>query len=376
MPVHHPASLYETLSAGGFSVPFNLKVDPMERLLLVEFAKDPDPLYQTFEIQVFDDLEHGKGMLVLAEQRDKKIDVYHQPGLDLTKTDYSIVGKGLDEMLERSMEGARYEVSHYGVDVQVAFDDKLGRAVRIRICEKGLKPCNPFNMLAPMGSGTENPPSLPLVILYDFYFVRRAGTEVEVLIDGVSHRPDGLIFPIDGRRVHFIRYSADPFILNWNEKQDGPLEPLCVEKPGEHRHGETVYNLVDNQGRMELSGMRPAQSRRDIRFVFDPPFPDLACLREGAQGEGEFTLWMEDIGTLEGVYSFQRLGGQARVEVHPSRGWRPRVGHASARMIFSLARNFKDWPKTYRWNAVLDLEDGEQPRIKSGWSRTRVFRRK
>ncbi len=369
MPVHHPASLYQTQSQGRVSVPFSLKVDPMERLLLVDFTRDPDPLYETFEIQVFDDLEHGIGLLVLGAQRDKKVDVYHQPGLDLSRTDYGIVGRGLDEMLERAMGEARYEVSPYGVNVQVSFDDKLGRPVRIRVYEKGLKPRNPFSLLAPMGSGTEDPPSMPLLLLYDFYFVRRAGTEVEVVIDGVSHQPDPLIFPIDGTRVHFIRYSAEPFILMWNEQQDGPLDTLRVEKPGELTCGGAVYNLVDNQGRLELSGMRPAQSRRDIRFVFDPPFPDLACLREGVQGGGDFTLWMEDIGTLEGVYTFQRSAGRARVEVHPSRGWRPRVKHTSARVIFSLARNFRDWPKTYRWSAVLDLEDMDAPMMKSGWSR-------
>jgi hypothetical protein len=369
MPVHHPSSLYETQSQGRYCVPFNLKVDPMERLLLVDFTRDPDPLYHTFEIQVFDDLQHGKGMLVLAAQGNKKIDIYHQPGLDLTNTDYGIVGKGLDEMLERSMEGARYAISPYGVDVKVEFDDKLGRPVKIRIYEKGLKPRNPFNMLAPLGHSTEDPPSLPLVLLYDFYFVRRAGTEIDVLIDGVSHRPDNLPFPIDGSRVHFLRYSADPFVLNWNEKQDGLLLWLQIEKPGMHTCQGAVYNLVDNHGHLELSGMRPAHSVRDVRFVFDPPFPDLVRLREGAEGEGAFTLWMEEIGTLEGIYTFQRQATQALVEVIPSGGWRPRVNHRSAKIIFALARNFRDWPKTYHWSAVVDLNDIEAPTMKSGWRR-------
>jgi hypothetical protein len=341
----------------------------MQRLLLFDFSRDPDPLYQSFEIQVFDDLEHGKGLLVIAGQVDKKVDVYHQPGLDLSNTEYDIVGKGLDEMLERTIEEARYQVSPYGVDVQVSFDDKLGRPVQMRIFEKGFKLAHPFHMLAPMGSATEKPPSLPLVLLYDFYFVRQAGTEVELVIDGVGHKPDGLIFPVDGSRVHFIRYAADPFVMTWNEKREGPLVTLQVEKAGEHTCGETAYNLVDNHGHLELSGMRPAGSRRDIRFVFDPPVPDLTCLREGAEGEGAFTLWMEDIGSLEGEYSFQRQGTQARMEVHPS-GWRPRVGHSSARIIFSVARIFRDWPKTYRWNAVIDLEEVGNPKIKSGWSRT------
>jgi hypothetical protein len=371
MPINHPASLYEKKSEGRFSLPFNLKVDPMRRMLLIDFTRDPDPLYQNFEIQVFDDDVHGKGMLVLAAQRDNKIDVYHQPGLDLSGTDYDIVGKGLDEMLERAMEEASYEINPDGVDLRVSFDDKLGRRVRIHICEKGSKSRKPFNMLAPMGSGTEDPPSLPLVLLYDFYFVRRAGTEMEIVIDGVNHRADSLIFPIDGSQVHFIRYSGEPLILTWNEKQAGPVKFLRTEKPGMQPYDGAVYNLVDNQGHMELSGMWPVKVGRDIHLVFDPSFPDLTCLREGAQGEGMFTLWMEGIGTLGGSYSFKRQGTKVWVEIHPALGWQPRVDHSSARIIFSLARVFRNWPKTYRWNAELDLEDAEAPKMKSGWRRVR-----
>jgi hypothetical protein len=371
MPIHHPTHIYESKSNGRFVVPFHLKVDPMKRLLVIDFERDPDPLYQNFEIQVFDDNVHGRGLMLIAARRDKKVDIYHQPGLDLRKTDYDIVGKGLDEMLERPMERARFEVGQYGVDVQVSFDDKLGRPIQVRICEQADKAPNPFHMLAPLGSGSENPPSLPLVLLYDFYFVRRAGTEVEIIIDGVSHRPDRMPFPMDGSRVHFIRYSADPFILTWNEKVDGTLMPLLAQRTGERTSGEVVYNLADNQGHLELSGMRPAQARRDIRFVFDPPFPDITCLRDGAAGGGDFILWMENIGTLEGMYSFQRNGEQVHVEARPTRGWQPRVRHASAKIIFSLARVFRDWPKTYRWKASIDLSKPESPRMKSGWSRIR-----
>lgn len=369
--MHHPASLYAAKSKGRLYFPFNLHVDPMERLLLIEFTRDPDPLYQAFEIQVFDDIVHGKGLMVIAARPDKKVDIYHQAGLDLKNTNYDILGKGLDEMLERPMQGARYETGPFGVDVQVAFDDKLGRPIQIRICENGPKKRNPFNMLAPMGSSAENPPSLPLVLLYDFYFVRRTGTEIEIVIDGMDHKPDNLPFPMDGSRVHLIRYSADPFILLWNEKHEGKLKPLQIERAGEHTCGEVVFSLIENEGRLELSGMRPAHASRDIRLVFDPPFPDLTCIRDGAGGGGAFTLWMEDIGMLEGEYSFERSGTQVLVGAHPSRGWRPRVRHASARIIFSLARVFRDWPKTYHWKASIDLSMAESPRMKSGWSRIR-----
>ena len=63
-----------------FFNPFHIAIDPMERLLLVNFEKDPDSLYIGFEPQVFDDHINGKGHLVIGWRIDGKVDVYHEPG--------------------------------------------------------------------------------------------------------------------------------------------------------------------------------------------------------------------------------------------------------------------------------------------------------
>jgi len=60
-------------------IPFRIDIDPMEKLLLINFEKDPDPLYVGFEPQVFDDDIHGKGHSVIAWRVDGRVDVYHQP---------------------------------------------------------------------------------------------------------------------------------------------------------------------------------------------------------------------------------------------------------------------------------------------------------
>jgi hypothetical protein len=49
-----------------FINPFCIDIDPMERLLLVNFEKDPDTIYIGFEPQVFDDPINGRGHLVIG----------------------------------------------------------------------------------------------------------------------------------------------------------------------------------------------------------------------------------------------------------------------------------------------------------------------
>ncbi len=46
--------------------PFHIDVDPIARLLLVNFEKDPDTTCAGFEPQVFDDPTNGRGHLVIG----------------------------------------------------------------------------------------------------------------------------------------------------------------------------------------------------------------------------------------------------------------------------------------------------------------------
>ena len=82
-------------------IPFHIDIDPMKRLLLVNFEKDPDTTYVGFEPQVFDDPVNGRGHLVIGWRQDSRVDVYHQAGLHPDPAKYDIAGKGLANMVER-----------------------------------------------------------------------------------------------------------------------------------------------------------------------------------------------------------------------------------------------------------------------------------
>lgn len=348
-----------------FPCPFTLTRDPMERLLLINITTDPDEVYLGFEPQVFDDPTNGRGLIVIAYLKDGRVDVYRQPGVSLDGKDYNIVGRGLNRMAERPMAGARFDITPTGIDLDVAFDDLLGRPIVLRIRETGGKPTRPFAILAPMGNTVERPPALPLFFLYDFYFVRRAKTDLLISVDGRAHKPDSIPMLLDGARVHFLRYAAAPFLVNWNAALDGDL-PAIETGAGD---GPVTYEWSAAGEHPALAAMSIAHEQHALGFRFDPPFPDVTLLPDGAVRGGSLVIDAGIGGTVTGVYRIERSGDQVDITLHPYDGWRPGPVQWGARLIFTLVPLFRKWPQTYLWRGRVDLS-GERPRLVSAWERS------
>lgn len=350
--------------------PFSLSLVPMARLLLINLTNDPDEVYTGFEPQAYDDPTTGRGLIVIAYLHDGRIDVYHQPGVDLSGKNFDIVGQGLRERAERPMVGARFDISPTGLDLDIAFDDLLGRPIRLRIRETGRKPTHPFAILAPMGNSAERPPALPLYFLYDFYFVRRARTELQISVGGRDHKPDSIPMLLDGARVHFLRYAAAPFIVDWNTAHDGELTPLPLADVDRRTiHGPVTHELSFVDGRPTLAAMSISDGRSGLRLAFDPAFPDITALPDGADVAGTFAVEAGAGGAVTGTYHAGRAGDQVDITLHPSGGWRPGPVQWGARLIFALVPLFRKWPQTYVWRGRVDLS-GERPRLTSAWERS------
>lgn len=367
----NPSEIYAADGGDRLYSPFSLQIDPMERLLLINFEQDPDEIYVGFEPQVFDDPVHGRGMLVIGWRVDGRVDVYHQPGLILDPATYDIAGQGLAEMVERPFTDAYFEVNAAGVDAYFAFDDLLGRRIEVTVQERNARPRKPFGLLAPMGSAAASPSALPLVFLHDFYFVRQGDTNLSIVVDGQARRPDALPIPLDGMRMHFTRYSPDPLIATLNPAYEGPLAPLERTGEQEARLGDLVFDLVDNQGRTEIVQMRRAFKQREIVVAFNPPLPHLLSLMDGAETSGIFTLRGDpSVGTVTGEYRIKRAGSSVEAQLTPGGGWRPNESKWEVRFLYWAASVFKQWPKTYLWTGSLDLTDPEQVTMQSAWRRT------
>jgi hypothetical protein len=352
-------------------VPFRIEVDPMERLLLVNFENDPDEIYVGVEPQVFDDAVHGSGHLVIGWRQDGRVDVYHQPGLDLTPDRYDITGKGLAHMVERQFAAAIYEVDDFGVQAHYEFTDIHDRAVVIRISERNPRTRKPFGLLAPMGSVAEAPSALPLVLLHDFYFVRRKHTVIEVSIEGRQHRPDELPVPMDFARMLFTRYSPKPLIATLNPAFDGVLEPSIVQPfQAEVQVGDCNLMLDWKGGSPAIRCITRNDGVHPIFVRFHESFPHLRSLADSANVTGEFEIeGHPSTGRIAGRYTVHKANGQTSIVMIPTAGWKPHPTKLSLRFLYTVARVFRRWPATYQWSAILEETEGGACSMRSGWRR-------
>jgi hypothetical protein len=375
-PGAHSAQIYRPgASTGPLYPPFQLAIDPMERLLLINFEGDPDEVYLGFEPQVFDDAIHGQGLLVIGWRIDGKVDVFHQPGLRLDPATYAIAGGGLNELVERPLTGAYFEVHETGVAAEITFTDLLERPVSIRVHERSSKLRKPFGLLAPMGSAATAPSALPLVLLRDFSFVRRAGSEVRVAIDGREHAVDRLPIPIERQSVYFVRYARSPLIARLNPAHDGPVATLDAGRSGTQvlpeAVGETRVEVRHLGGAAAIARLERRSAGQSVRLDLDPPFPNLLDLADGADLAGAFTITSDpSLGRVAGTYRASRSGDAVRIAMTPSGGWRPAERRWSIRLVYAVAPVFRRWPTTYAWSAELDLTAGvDAPTMRSRWER-------
>ncbi len=344
----------------------------MEKLLLVNFEKDPDSIYVGFEPQVFNDEINGKGHLVIGWRTDKKIDVYHEMSLKPDSAKYSIAGAGLNKMISVDMDKAFYEVRDCGVQAHYKFKDILGRDVEIAISEKNPKKRKPFGLLAPMGDAATNPTSLPMVLLHDFYFVRKKQTDILVSIDNKSHKLDDLPIPMDFQKMTFARYSPQPLIATLNSAHNGALETLDLELGQRtYEKGDYIFEIDWSNQSASIKSMSVKNKIHLLTVSFLPSFPCLKTISANAKHKGKFVIFgHESVGSISGEYQIHSEKESITIKVIPSNGWKPKTNKFSTWFLFTIAKVFKKWPSTYEWNAELRKDMKGLWYMQSKWIRT------
>jgi len=351
--------------------PFHIAIDPMDRLLLVNFEKDPDALYVGFEPQVFDDSINGKGHLIIGWRVDGQVDVYHEPGLRMDPAKYDIAGKGLANMIEQKLQAAYFEINEHGVQAHYAFQDIRDRAILLKISENNPKKRKPFGLLAPMGDAAENPSAMPLVLLHDFYFVRKKQTGIEVSIAGKQHQVDVLPIPMDWTKMYFTRYSPKPLIATLNPAFDGEL-PAMEVKAGEKRinSGGHDVELEWKNGKASINRITRNNEIHPVGLHFKDPFPDIHSLANNSSLKGKFEIEAHpSTGRIIGHYTVDKVDGQIKIVMVPSTGWKPQPNKFSLRFLYTVAKIFKKWPTTYEWTAYIQQRDDGPSLMRSGWER-------
>jgi len=351
--------------------PFIIDVEPMDRLLLVNFEKDPDSVYIGFEPQVFNDSLHGKGHLIIAWRGDGKVDVYHESSLTLKKENYDIVGNGLENMIPTDFSNAFYEINDTGVKANYQFDDFYNRRIKIIITEENPKKRKPFSLLAPMGDAAKNPSALPLIFLHDFYFVRRKATELKISIDEKLHQPDALPVPMDGAKMFYTRYSPRPLIARFNPAFNGVISPVYLFLD-QKKISNKDYD-IHIQWENDLPGIKSIVRKNQtypIRLDFPEVFPNIRSLENSAVYEGTFVISGDAaVGNISGHYHVERTDHAINLKLVPSGGWKPKPTKVSLNILYIVAKIFTTWPKTYKWTATIHHDNGQNLQKNSRWER-------
>ncbi|MBN1656809.1 MAG: hypothetical protein JXA93_00330 [Anaerolineae bacterium] len=355
--------------AGALYSPISLVHDPMESLFLANFGDDYD--YHGLELQIFDHSEKGRGAALLMWHRDGPVDFYMTPGVRLQRERVE-VGGGVGEWRTQDFP-YRLAFTEHGVEAHVEIVLHDGRNVFLHVREHKRRAGKGLTMLAPAGESIERPRFLPVFRLHQIDLVRRAGTEVVFTLGGEERKPLRLPIPMpySGRRVYFMRACPDPLIGLVNPAHDGPLAAMYPEAAGEFEQGGMVYLLAERGGHLEIARAVVRTPRHELWMELSPPLPDMAALRDGAAIAGRFGIGVDaDAGIVRGVYQVRRQGDRVHAEMAPTEKWKPR-GSLLARLTFRFFPPvFRTWPRTYHWQAEIDLAGEEGAWMTSGWTRT------
>lgn len=355
-----------------FHLPFHIEIDPMERLLLINIEKDPDSIYIGFEPQYYQDAKTGTGHLIIAWREDGKVDVYHQKSLNISPENYDIVGKGLSELIETEMPKAFFEIGSNGVEAHYVFKDKYHREIELRVSENNQSERKPFGLLAPMGSAAENPKSLPLILLNDFYFVREKNTEINISINQHKHKADKLPIRMDGNKMLFSRYSPEPLIARLNPETNDALNFVEIYQNQDSVSKENIrcFFLWENN-LPRLTRMVFDNDKHPITLKFTNAMPEMLQLETNAVFETDFIISaFPTTGLLSGKIKMQKNESSISMQLKPSGGWIQKADKFSLKFLYTFVKVFKSWPKTYLWTAEIKSLQNDNLHIQSHWKRT------
>ncbi|WP_152650290.1 hypothetical protein [Demequina aestuarii] len=329
-------------------------MNEMAAMLNAELADHP--LYDGFEVQRFDDSEHGTGMVAFLSRRaDRTIDYYVEPGLRLDRRMFGI-GGGLRSWNETKFAAAALEVAEDGVTAHVAFTDVDGRPVEIVIDDRDGRPRRRGALLAPVGDGIDQPTSLMLVWMPQFDLVRDVRDHEPVIrIDG----DDASVGRLPGAALHhrhLIKYAAGLRVIEVNRDLDAPATaggPGSVELA---RDGTAVSAITATTGDTVA------------RIAFRPAFPDLRRVDAGDEHAGEWRIGVDGCTLTGGTWTVAGAADRAEVHLAVTRRWRPRGLPWLMRTVTTVIPVFRRWPTSYAWRATMPSVDGP---MRSHWERIR-----
>jgi hypothetical protein len=352
----------------GFYSPFDLSVDRMSQLILINFESDLDVHYNVFELQqAYNEDSGGRLVCLVAYRKDGGSDIYFQK-------DYPLASQSsiLNEVsfFETDFEYVKFDFDNDTLDVGFIFEDRYGRKIEVSINEHNRAKKRPIFLLAPVGVVSKKPKSLPVYSLHNFTFTRIKYSKITIMIGGREHKPDKFPLPLDLSRNYMTRYSTDTFNVDLNKAFDGELLPINPGPDNRALVNGVSYTLRKTEDQYQIKALSTSNMQHKTSVNFSPPFSDVMSLGEKTNAEGSFSIVTDGSGGgVVGEYKVQRINDEVVVTMHPCRGWIPNDSRVIIKIMFWIVRVFKSWPKSYLWEAKIKTTPTGNPTMTSAWKR-------
>lgn len=336
-------------------IPFGIEYAPIKSLSLINFEKKPDEIYRGLEMQYLEDDHVGKGYRIIAYRTDNYIDVYDEKTLKYDeKETFDVAEKGLNQHVQVEMSNVRFESTDGKVHMSFCFEDIYGRNIDVLIKEQTDKKSIPMNILAPIGVGSVNPSSLPVFFLYDFDFVRKNKTIVNVFIDKKKMKLDNFPFPVPMNMQwrYYSRYTPDSQIVEVFKSAKKKIEPIELDENGMYLNGIIEYKFQFIDGKAALFQINIKNQRHPFSVEFQP------ALSLEKNMKGSFTIEAEKcMGHIKGSYDIKRKEGKIKIHIIPDGGWTSVPTSTIVKMITGPKSMFSCWSKKYKYEQTIDLHD-------------------
>jgi len=336
-------------SYNDFVLPIKLALDPMKHLIVISFKGSVD--YEMLEPQLFDDKINGKGIRVLRYRKDKKVDVYWQPGVNVDPATLSL-GDGIGDFEETEFIKSIFEISSQRVYVEVSFVDKQKRIVNIRIDEQPTSKKR-MSFLAPVGNDIKFPKQFFLAYMLDFDFLLKKGTVIDLSIGDNKLTPSNFPLLRNYKQVYFSRYSGRPAIATLNSSLKNLI--IIESKPSETIEAEGMNIEFDSSGKISRLFIEENQITYEIYFTSG--FPNLLNINETEVYKGEWIFNIDRAKITGGSYSLTRNEKIVTFILDVSQSWKPLDLPLSFRIFTWINSFFRNWPSTYIWESTVDLEN-------------------
>ncbi|MCC5893860.1 MAG: hypothetical protein JJU16_00135 [Alkalibacterium sp.] len=341
-------------------VPFRFRLNPIKRMAMFHFHKNPDSEYEAFEFHYIDGEPYGKGFRVLAWRTDGYRDSYVQDTLSIPEEEeiLSIGGKGLKERFVVDFDEAYFEHANGQLDAGFVFFDKRDRRIVLYVDEQIDKETKPLTWLPSVGNHIEEPHSMPLFFLYNFDFARKRDTEFFLSIDGEMIDIDPFAFPKDFQARYYIEFSTDSVVTNFNESGRYTLERVDIDENGiaEGKHNTYLYEKSNDLNKLKRITVNHETNPVEVEFT--PAFPNHLEVKEGRPIYGEFEIIPSgEAGSLNGKYNVVYQQGKAIINLSFPDSWNTPKGANIERVINSMTPNIKSWYRTYQCTQIVQLED-------------------